>query len=153
MFPTSIIDLISKTSPVLGSALGGPIGGVVGDLISSVLGGVNMTDHESVAKSLEGQQNQQKLRDLEMQLTDLQNARLAAEKDTGVLRYQRIFLALLAMAALVGDIYAIQYVTDKMLNEILIMMLVFLVWDIRQIYKFYFGSSEDLPNPFMKKKS
>ena len=27
MFPTSIIDLISKTSPVLGSALGGPIGG------------------------------------------------------------------------------------------------------------------------------
>ena len=67
-----------------------------------------MTDHESVAKSLEGQQNQQKLRDLEMQLTDLQNARLAAEKDTGVLRYQRIFLALLAMAALVGDIYAIQ---------------------------------------------
>ena len=52
--------MISKTSPVLGSALGGPIGGVVGDLISSVLGGVNMTDHESVAKSLEGQQNQQK---------------------------------------------------------------------------------------------
>lgn len=152
MFPTSIVELISKTSPVLGSALGGPVGGVVGDLISSVLGGVDMTDHESVAKSLQGQQNQDKLRALEMQLTDLQSARLSAEKEQGAQKLVRPFLALLAMAAVFVDILAIQYVTDKMLNEILIMMLVFLIWDIRQIYKFYFGSSDDLPNPFTKKK-
>lgn len=111
-----------------------------------------MSNHESVKKALEGTQNQDKLRDLEMQLTDLQNARLSAEKDQGAQRLVRPFLALLAMIAVFLDILAIQYVTDKMLNEILIMMLVFLVWDIRQIYKFYFGSSDDLPNPFMKKK-
>jgi hypothetical protein len=29
-------------------------------------------------------------------------------------------------------------------------MLVFLVWDVRQIYKFYFGSGDDLPD-FMDK--
>ncbi len=152
MFPTSIVELISKTSPVLGSALGGPVGAIVGDLISSALGGVDMSNHESVKKALEGTQNQDKLRDLEMQLTDLQNARLSAEKDQGAQRLVRPFLALLAMIAVFLDILAIQYVTDKMLNEILIMMLVFLVWDIRQIYKFYFGSSDDLPNPFIKKK-
>lgn len=152
MFPSSIVELISKTSPVLGSALGGPVGAIVGDLISNVLGGVDMSNHESVQKALEGTANQNKLRDLEMQLTDLQSARLSAEKDKGAQKLVRPFLALLAMIAVFVDILAIQYVTDKMLNEILIMMLVFLIWDIRQIYKFYFGSSDDLPNPFIKKK-
>jgi len=152
MFPTSIIELISKTSPVLGTALGGPVGAIVGDLISSALGGVDMSNMESVKKALEESDTKDKLRDLEMQLTDLQNARLSAEKDIGAQKLVRPFLALLAMFAVFVDILAIQYVTDKMLNEILIMMLVFLIWDIRQIYKFYFGSSEDLPNPFMKRK-
>lgn len=119
------------------------MGGIVGDLISSVLGGVNMTDHESVAKSLEGQQNQAKLKELELQLIDLQNARLFAQKESS--KWVRPFLAVLAMLAVFADIVAIQYVTDKMLNEILIMMLVFLVWDIRQIYSFYFGKPGDLP--------
>lgn len=152
MFPTSIVELISKTSPALGSALGGPVGGIVGSLISTALGGVDMADTESMVKALESKDSQNKLRDLEMQLTDLQNARLSAEKEQGAQRLVRPFLALLAMVAVFVDILAIQYVTDKMLNEILIIMLVFLIWDIRQIYKFYFGSSDDLPNIFHKKK-
>ncbi len=139
-------------SPFIGNLLGGPVGGVVGDLVSTALGGANMDDLDSVASALERPGVIDKLKELELQLNDLQNARLAAQKDTGVLRFQRLFLALLAMGALVADVYAIQYVTDKMLNEILIMMLVFLVWDIRQIYKFYFGTSEDLPNPYFKRK-
>jgi hypothetical protein len=152
MFPLSVIEILSKASPWLANALGSPVGGVVGDLVSTALGGVNMTDPESVSNALLKPDSKDKLKELELQLTDLQNARLSAQKDSGNLKWVRPFLALLAMGALVGDIYAIQYVTDKMLNEILIMMLIFLVWDIRQIYKFYFGSSDDLPNPFMKKK-
>lgn len=152
MFPSSVINIVSKVSPFIGNLLGGPVGGVVGDLVSTALGGANMDDLDSVASALERPGVIDKLKELELQLNDLQNARLAAQKDTGVLRFQRLFLALLAMGALVADVYAIQYVTDKMLNEILIMMLVFLVWDIRQIYKFYFGTSEDLPNPYFKRK-
>lgn len=150
MFPLGVIELISKIAPKLGNILGEPLG--VGNLISTALGGVDMSNTEEVKKALESPDAVGKLKELELQLTDLQNARLVAQKDTGALKLIRPFLALLAMCALVADIYAIQYVTDKMLNEILIMMLVFLIWDIRQIYKFYFGSSEDLPNPFIKKK-
>lgn len=150
MFPLGVIELISKIAPKLGNILGEPLG--VGNLISTALGGVDMSNTEEVKKALESPDAVGKLKELELQLTDLQNARLVAQKDTGALKLIRPFLALLAMCALVGDIYWIQYVTDKMLNEILIMMLVFLIWDIRQIYKFYFGSSEDLPNPFLKKK-
>lgn len=152
MFPLGlgVIELIGKVSPMLGKILGEPLG--VGNLISTALGGVDMSNTEEVKKALESPDAVEKLKELELQLTDLQNARLVAQKDTGGLKLIRPFLALLAMCALVGDIYWIQYVTDKMLNEILIMMLVFLIWDIRQIYKFYFGSSEDLPNPFIKKK-
>jgi len=152
MFPLSLIGLISKYTPLLGDALARPIGNVVGSLISTVLGGVDMSNTEQVKKALENPDMVTKLKELELQLTDLQNARLVAQKDTGGLKLIRPFLALLAMLALVADIYAIQYVTDKMLSEILVMMLVFLVWDIRQIYKFYFGSSDDSSNIFNKKK-
>ena len=152
MFPNGLIEIVSRVSPMLGAALGGPIGGVVGSLISSKLGGVNMSDTAHVAQVLENPIAVQKLKELELQLTDLQNARLQSEKDTNVQKVIRLMLVLFAMLALIADIYAIQYVTDKMLNEILIMMLVFLVWDIRQIYKFYFGSSGDMPQmTFMKK--
>jgi hypothetical protein len=152
MFPLSLVELITKHTPILGAALGGPVGSVVGSLISTALGGIDMSNTEVVKQALDKPDSVAKLKELELQLSDLQNARLAAAKDTGALRYQRLFLAVLAMVALVADIYAINYVTDKMLSEILVMMLVFLVWDIRQIYKFYFGSSDDLPNPFIKKK-
>jgi hypothetical protein len=152
MFPLNLVELITKNTPILGAALGGPIGSVVGSLISTVVGGIDMSNTEQVKKALDNPEVIAKLKELELQLSDLQNARLAAQKETGVLRYQRLILAVLAMVALVADIYAINCVTDKMLSEILVMMLVFLVWDIRQIYKFYFGSSEDLPNPFVKKK-
>lgn len=104
-----------------------------------------MDNAESLVRSLEVPGAVEKLKALEMQLTDLQNARVVAQKETGGRVWVRPFLALLAMGALVGDIYAIQCVTDKMLNEILVMMLVFLVWDIRQIYTFYFGKSGDMP--------
>lgn len=152
MFPLNLIEMVSKHTPFLGSALGSPIGSVVGNLISSLLGGVDMSNTEQVKKALDNPAFVEKLKELELQLTDLQNARLIAQRDTGGLKLIRPFLAVLAMIALVADIYAINYVTDKMLSEILIMMLVFLVWDIRQIYKFYFGSADDLPNPFIKKK-
>lgn len=152
MFPSSVIEVISKASPFIGGLLGGPVGASVGNLVSSALGGVNMTDPESLASALANPGNVDKLKELELQLNDLQNARLSASKETGALRYQRLVLALVAMVALVVDIYAIQYVTDKMLSQILITMLVFLAWDIRQIYKFYFGSSDDLPNMGFKRK-
>ena len=150
MFPASVIEIVSKVSPFIGNILGGPVGSTVGNLVSNALGGVNMQDSKHVEDALSWSGNVDKLKELELQLKDLQNARAFAQKETS--KWIRPFLALLAMLAVFADIVAIQYVTDKMLNEILIMMLVFLIWDIRQIYSFYFGKSEDLPNVFTKRK-
>jgi hypothetical protein len=154
MIASVIVDAISKISPVLGAALGGPLGGIVGALISSTLGGVSMDDTGKVLNALQNNPEvPQKLKELELQLTDLQNARNTASKEQGGLRLVRPLLAIVAMLAIVADIVAIQYTTNTMLSQILITMLVVLVWDVRQIYKFYFGSSDDLPNMgFMGKK-
>jgi hypothetical protein len=142
MFPIGLIDIISKVVPSLGST--------IGNLISSKLGGVDMSNLDEVAKALEHPESQEKLKELELQLSDLKNARETSLKESPI---PRLVLAIAAMFAVFADIIAIQYVTDKMLNEILIMMLVWLIWDIRQVYKFYFGSSGDAPSfPFIKKK-
>ena len=111
-----------------------------------------MQDSDRVSSALSWSGNVDKLKELELQLKDVQNARQIAGKESGSIKWVRPFLALLAMGALMADIYAIQYVTDKMLSQILITMLVVLAWDIRQIYKFYFGSSDDPPNLGFKQK-
>lgn len=142
MFPFGVLEVLSKVAP--------SIGNTIDHLISSSLGGVDMTDSYEVAKALEQPETQEKLKELELQLNDLKNARETSLKESPI---PRLVLAIAAMFAIFADIIAIQYVTDKMLNEILIMMLVFLIWDIRQVYKFYFGSSGDVPQiPFLKKK-
>ena len=153
MFPTLIINAICKVSPILGTALGGPVGSIVGSLISSVLGGVDMQDSGQVVKVLNDPDSIKKLKELELQFSDLQNARLEAAKETGYLRFVRPLLAIFSMFAICGDIIAIEYTTNEMLSQILVIMLVILVWDVRQIYRFYFGSGDDLPNfPFLHNK-
>ena len=142
MFPLGVIEILSKVAPSLANT--------IDHLISSSLGGVDMKDSYEVAKALDSPESQMNLKELELQLNDLKNARETASKESPI---PRLVLAIAAMFAVFADIIAIQYVTDKMLNEILIMMLVWLIWDIRQVYKFYFGSSSDAPTfPFMKKK-
>lgn len=153
MFPTLIVTAISRISPVLGSALGGPLGSVVGSLISSVLGGVDMQNSDIVSQALNNPEAIKKIKELELQFTDLQNARLEASKETGTIRFVRPILAIVSMFAIVADIIAIEYTTNEILSQVLIIMLVILVWDVRQIYKFYFGSGDDLPNlPFLNTK-
>lgn len=149
-----IISIISKVAPVLGTALGGPAGGIVGSLISSALG-VDLTKPEEVSRKLENDPEcAAKLKDLELQLSDLQAARCEASKDTGYLRLVRPGLAIAAMCAIFADIFLIKYVVDDdIVRQILIVMMVALVWDIRQIYKFYFGNNEqEVPSFLFGKK-
>src|SRR5258707_1332555 len=141
----SLIPIISKVSPILGSALGGPAGALVGSLISSTLG-VDMSKPEELLSKLSEPSSVDKLKDLELQLKDLQDARIQASKDTGALRFVRPALALFAMVAIFIDILLINYVEDYVVNQILVVLLVSLVWDVRQIYKFYFGSGEEVPS-------
>lgn len=147
----SLIPIISKVSPILGSALGGPAGALVGSLISSTLG-VDMTKPEELLSKLSEPSSVDKLKDLELQLKDLQDARSQASKDTGALRFVRPALALFAMVAIFIDILLINYVEDYVVNQILVVLLVSLVWDVRQIYKFYFGSGEEVPSFLLKDK-
>lgn len=152
LLPDVLVSIVSKFSPVLGAALGGPAGGIVGSLISGALG-VDMNKPDEVIKALEHPDSASKLKSIELQLSDLQNARSEASKETGALRFVRPLLAIVAMIAIFGDILLINYITDRVVNEILIIMLVSLVWDVRQIYKFYFGSGEEAPTSlFVRKK-
>lgn len=153
MFPSVIVDLISKASPILGTFLGGPLGSVVGSLISSILGGVDMQDAHKVTQVLQDPAAIQKLKSFELQLTDLQNARAQDSNEKGLYKLIRPLLALAAMFAIMFDVYAIEFVKNEVVKDVLVIMLVILVYDIRQIYKFYFGSSDDLPDlSFLKKK-
>jgi hypothetical protein len=151
LIPDAFVSLISKVSPILGSALAGPAGGIVGSLISNALG-VDMDKHDEVAKKLEDPGCVAKIKELELQFSDLQNARVEASKDQGYLKLVRPLLAIFAMIAIFADIYAIEYTTNDILEQIIIVMLVVLVWYVRQIYKFYFGSGEEVPSFLLKKK-
>lgn len=151
LIPDTLISVISKVSPVLGSALAGPAGGIVGSLISSVIG-VDMNKHDEVVQKLQDPDCVAKLKELELQFKDLQDARDQASKDSGLQKIVRPLLALISMVAIFVDIYAIEYTTNEILSQILIIMLVVLVWDVRQIYKFYFGSGEEIPSFLLKKK-
>lgn len=145
-FPLQIIEIVSKVAPVLGTALVGPAGALIGGLISATLG-VDMNKPDDVIKKIEDDPSSiDKLKEIEIQVTDIQNARMEASKETGFGKIVRPFLALFAMIAIFTDIFLIDYVENQTVQQILIVMLVFLVWDVRQIYKFYFGSGEDLPN-------
>lgn len=148
-----IKSIISGISPVLGSALGGPAGGAIGLLISKVLG-VDMKNPEDLKNKIEHDPSCiDKLKELELQLSDMQQARDIASKETGGLRLVRPLLAVGAMFAIFVDILLIKYfVVDDLVKQILIVMMVFLVWDIRQIYKFYFGNEEEVPNFLLKRK-
>lgn len=147
-----LIPIITKASPILASYLTGSASSLVASLISKVLG-VDMSKPEEVAKKLEEDPTcAEKLKDLELQISDLQNARIEASKDTGYLRMVRPVLAVVAMLAIFIDILLITYVVkDILVEQILVLMAVFLVWDVRQIYKFYFGSIEEIPSFLYKK--
>lgn len=151
MFSSIIVDLISKVSPVIGSALGGPLGAIIGSLISKILG-VDMNNNDQVASALQDPNSISKLKELEMQLNDLQDARNKSSNDKGYLSLVRPLLALFSMIAIFADIFAIEFVTNQVLQQVLVVMLVILVWDIRQIYKFYFGSGDDIPTFLLKNK-
>jgi hypothetical protein len=148
---SALIPIISKVSPVLGSALGGPAGALVGSLISSTLG-VDMSKPEELLSKLSEPGALDKLKELDLQLKDLQDARSEASKEVGALRFVRPVLALFAMLAIFADVLLINYVEDYVVNQILIVMLVSLVWDVRQIYKFYFGNGEEVPSFLLKDK-
>lgn len=143
MFASDIVDLISKASPIVGVALGGPLGRLLGSLISNILG-VDMHNHDQVNNALQNPDSAQKLKELEIQLTDLQNARIEASKDQGYLKLVRPILILLAHLVLVVNVYLITVVEDQMLITVLIVFMYVLVSEIRQMYKFYFGSGEDI---------
>lgn len=149
MFPSIIVNIISKIAPTVGRMLGSPVTESIGNLVSSALGGVDMANPESVLKALEVPSNVDKLKELELQLTDLQNARVAASKESPL---PRLLLAVAAHLALFADVYFIEHVHNDLLRQLLLMMMVILIWDIRQVYKFYFGSSSDLPDMGLVKR-
>lgn len=142
-----LIDAITKISPVLGTMLGGPAGGLVGTLISRTLGGIDMSDPAKVVQAIKSDPDaERKIRELDIQLNDLQHARIEASKEVGAMKIVRPLLAIAAMIAIFINIVLIKYVVeDEIVRDVLIVMMVFLVWDIRQIYKFYFGNEEEVP--------
>ena len=79
-----IVDIVSKLSPIVGSALGGPVGGVIATLLAHVFGGAK--DLSTLATNIQNDPEAQiKLKEIEQQiqaneLGDLQSARNRDEK-------------------------------------------------------------------------
>ena len=110
MFQSLVVDLISKASPILGSLLGGPFGAVVGTLISKILG-VDMSNQQEVVHVLQNPDTANKLKELEIQLKDIQDARILASTEKGYMQLVRPIMALIAMIAIFVDIFAIEHVS------------------------------------------
>lgn len=153
LIPEIIIKTVEKISPFLAEQLIGKNSQFVGGLLSSIMG-VSMTEPEKLAdKILNHPESPQKLSELELQLKDLHDARKHAASESGTSKITRLALVIIAHIALVVNMFMFIKVTNQIVLNILSVLFVFLVWDIRQIYKFYFGNSGDLPNiPFLNKK-
>lgn len=148
MFPNLIVSLISKVAPNLGNALIGPAANAVGSLISSTLG-VNMNNTDELIEKIKSDPSViDKLVALDKGYSDIQNARQYGDREIGIYRLIRPLMAFIAMCTIFVDIYFIEWVTDPLIKQVLVVMLIFLVWDIRQIYRFYFGQSSDESNFF-----
>ena len=153
MISSLIVDLISKSSPYIGTLLGGPLGGLIGSLVSKALGGIDMNDPQNVITAIQSDpEAAQKLKELEMQLKDLQSARDSASKDKGMLIFIRPLLILLAHVVLAVNIYLITIATNDLLVTVLLVFMYVLVSEIRQMYKFYFGNGDDITPILSKRK-
>ncbi|HXK00732.1 MAG TPA: hypothetical protein VNF93_02460 [Buchnera sp. (in: enterobacteria)] len=153
MFPNIIISLISKFAPNLGLALGGPASYAVESLISSTLG-VDMKSQDDLINKIKDDPTIiDKLVALDKDFNDVKNAREYGSREIGLYRLVRPIMAFMAMCAIFVDILFIEYIKDTTVKQVLVVMLVFLVWDIRQIYRFYFGQSDkdNLSDIFSKK--
>lgn len=133
-----VIDMISHVSPTIAAALGGPAGVIVANLLTKKLG-QSISNTEKLAEDLKKPEVIDKLKQVELEIADLQDAREEAAKDTGLSKLVRPMLAIFAMIAIFADIFVINYVKNDLVREVMIVMLIYLVWDVRQIYKFYFG--------------
>lgn len=152
IIPYNLVSIVSKVSPVLGSALAGPAGGIVGSLISSVIG-ADMKDQNDVAKKLDDPDCVAKLKELELQFSDLADARNKFNSYPTSIKVIYLLLTLFAMLSLAADIYLLDFVENPVSQGVLLVVLYFIVNDLRQIYKFFFGSGEDLPlSMFIGKK-
>lgn len=142
--PTLAIDAISKIAPALGTLLGGPIGGAAGAIVSSVMGSDIHNANEFCRHIQNDPMSAEKLKTLEIQLNDLESARREASTETGLIRYFRPVLAIFAFIALFADVLCIAFINNDAVKQILLVMMGILVFDIKQLYKFYFGSGEDV---------
>src|SRR5579863_6794340 len=100
MYPKLIVNAISSISPILGAALTGPLSVIAGRLISSTLGGVDMQDSDDVKEKLKDNASVRKLKELELQFSDIQNARATASQQQGFNKYVYFFLAIIAHLAI-----------------------------------------------------
>ena len=137
----TVILAISKFAPTLGTLLGGPLGSLFGSLVSSALGGVDMKNKDDVLKKLDSEDTQQKLKELELQFSDLKSARLSAEHEKGAKWWFRPFMVVLAYFSLFVDVGLIYFIDNDTIRQILILFTGVLILDIRQMHKLYFGSS------------
>lgn len=149
LLSNEVISIISKISPVIGSALAGPSGSIVGYLVSSIFGG-KMENPEDVQKKIEDDPVVlNEIKKLEIQLGDLKSARDFAEKEDGNMKWFRPLLVLIAYLALFADIILLYYIKDNLIKQILILFTGVLVLDIRQMHRMYFGSTPDNSDGFV----
>lgn len=138
---TELISIANKSAPILASALQGDYSSVAMSLIQAVFGGGSPI--ETLHNISNDPLAQEKLKALETKhceaLTKLSiDDRMDARKMEGAERFRHWLVGGLILL-IVGDVVAIQLVTDNQLDHFLMATLGGLVVELKNVFKLYFG--------------
>lgn len=151
---TDVARFVTPFAPILGTALGGPLGGVAGSLIASVFGGSPANPSDLLARIQQDADAAVKLKQIELDHEEtLKKLTLQAQedsdKDTQDARkmndarddWIRMILASLLIATTIISIRFALTSTDANDEHMLYMVIMYLILEITQIYKYYFGGN------------
>jgi hypothetical protein len=138
----SLLALVSKAAPLLGSVLGGPLAGVATTLIAAAFNTPN--DHASILTALTtNAQASEKLKEIEykhqeallaIQQQDLASARLMNQSTVRV-----VLIIVLCIAFLLVGIVGFFFRNVPEVLNIVIALLTVLGIEARDTFRFYFG--------------
>lgn len=159
---SSLINIVKKSAPLLGSALGGPIGGLAASIIANAFGSTTTNPSDLIESINKDPDAALKLKELELkhevdlksidsddykaQLTDIQSAREREVEIVKALGKRDSMLDTLALSITAGFFAVIIMVfltrLDKSDHDVLYMLVGILGTTFTQVYQFYFGASK-----------
>jgi hypothetical protein len=162
-----LISLVSKSAPLVGTVLGSPLAGIAISLLASFFGAKTGDLSDLLSKIQNDPEAALKLKTLQFQheetlkqiasndfqksIDDKESARAMQEEyiaRTGHTDPMLPFLVILLFFSIFSIIFSFIYFSIAPdIKTVLVMVLTILIREIPDIYKLYFGASDDDTNP------